>query len=131
MAIDGLESLVGIRVVVYRGEGGVGFLVREVLVDEVEFVSKVRYEESVWMKVRGGRGREALYVCCIYMPTDSACASVIEDSYIKLKETCLDSCRRGGLLFLVTLIRGWVDVLTLMMSLGCLGRRLVMPVEIG
>ena len=106
-------------------------MVRECLVDEVEFVSKVRYEESVWMKVRGGRGREALYVCCIYMPTDSACASVIEDSYIKLKEMCLDSCRRGGLLFLVTLIRGWVDVLMLMMSLGCLGRRLVMPVEIG
>ena len=48
-----------------RGEGGVGFLVRECLVDEVEFVSKVRYEESVGMKVRGGRGREALYVCCI------------------------------------------------------------------
>ena len=45
-----------------RGEGGVGFLVRECLVDEVEFISQVRYEESVWMKVRGGRGREALYI---------------------------------------------------------------------
>ena len=31
-----------------RGEGGVGFLVRECLVDEVE--SGVHYEESVWMK---------------------------------------------------------------------------------
>ena len=110
-----------------RGEGGVGFLVRECLVDEVEFVSKVRYEESVWMKVRGGRGREALYLCCIYMPTDNACASVIEDSYTKL---CLDSCRRGGLFFLVILMRGWVDLLMLMMSLGCLwsnasGNRLI------
>ena len=38
-----------------RGEEEVGFLVRECLVDEVEFVSNVRYEESVWMKVRGGR----------------------------------------------------------------------------
>ena len=61
-------------------------MVWEWLVDEVEFVSKARYEESVWMKVRGGRGRDALYVCCIFMPTDSACASVMEDSYIKLKE---------------------------------------------
>ena len=53
-----------------RGEGGVGFLVRECLVDEVEFISQVRYEESVWMKVRGGRGREALYIGCVYMLTD-------------------------------------------------------------
>ena len=31
-----------------RGEGGVGFLVRECLVDEVEFITDVHYEESVW-----------------------------------------------------------------------------------
>ena len=43
-----------------RGESGVGFLVRECLVDEVEFVSMVKYAESVWMKVQGGRCREAL-----------------------------------------------------------------------
>ena len=42
-----------------RGEGGVGVLVRECLVDEVEFVCTVKYKESVRMKVRGGRGREA------------------------------------------------------------------------
>ena len=83
-----------------RGEGGVGFLVRECLIDEVEFVSKVRYEESVWMKVRGGRGREALYVCCIYMPTDNACASVMEDSYIKFKEDVLGFMQKGRVLLL-------------------------------
>ena len=52
-----------------RGEGGVGFLVRECLVDEVEFVSNVRYEESVWMKVRGGRGGEGegiIYLLYLY-----------------------------------------------------------------
>ena len=38
-----------------RGEGGVGFLVRECLVSEVEFITGVEYEESVWMKVRGGQ----------------------------------------------------------------------------
>ena len=30
-----------------------------------------RYEESVWMKVRGERGRSALYIGCVYMSTDS------------------------------------------------------------
>ena len=49
-----------------RGEGGVGFVVRNCLVDDVKFVGTVRYEESVWMKVRGGRGTEALYIAvCI------------------------------------------------------------------
>ena len=55
-----------------RGEGGVGVLVRECLVEELEFVNTVKYEESVWMKVRGGRGREALYICYMYIPTDSS-----------------------------------------------------------
>ena len=68
-------------------------------------------------------------MCCIYMPTDSACA--IEDSYIKFKEDVLGFMQKGGLFFLVILMRGWVQLLMLMMSLGCLGRRLVMPVEIG
>ena len=56
-----------------RGEGGVGFLVRECIAEEVEFIRDVRYKESVWMKVRGWRGKEALYLCCVYMPTDGCC----------------------------------------------------------
>ena len=35
-----------------RGEGGVGFLVCDCLVNEVEFVGEVKYAENVWMKVR-------------------------------------------------------------------------------
>ena len=35
---------------------GVGLLVHECLVDEVEFITDVHYEKSVWMIVRGGRG---------------------------------------------------------------------------
>ena len=50
-----------------RGEGGVDFLVREYLVNEVEFITNARHEESVWMKVRGGRGREVI----ILPPTSS------------------------------------------------------------
>ena len=52
-----------------RGEGGVGFLVRDCLVNEVEFITSVKYDESVWMKVRGERGRSPLFVCCVYLPT--------------------------------------------------------------
>ena len=50
-----------------RGEGGVGFLVRECLVNEVEFINTVKYEESVWMKIRSEKGREALYIGCVYI----------------------------------------------------------------
>ena len=53
-----------------QGEGGVGFLVRECLVSEVELITAVVHEESVWMKVRGERGRLALYIGCVYMPTE-------------------------------------------------------------
>ena len=41
------------------------------LVNEVEFINTVKYEESVWMKICSERGREALYIGCVYMPTDS------------------------------------------------------------
>ena len=51
-----------------RGDGGVGFLVRECLVNEVEFINTVKYEESVWMKIRSERGREALYIAVCTCP---------------------------------------------------------------
>ena len=83
-----------------RGEGGVGFLVKECLVDEVVFVSTVKYEENVWMKVRSGREREAVYICCVYMPTDSSSVSVIEESYASLKEDVLGFKQKGRVLLL-------------------------------
>ena len=45
-----------------RGKGGVSFLVGECLVNAVEIINSVKYEESVWMKVHSERGREALYI---------------------------------------------------------------------
>ena len=80
-----------------RGEGGVGFLVRECIVEEVEFVG---YEESVWMKVRSGRGKEALYLCYVYMPTEGSAAAVIEDSYERLKEDVLEYQQKGRVVLL-------------------------------
>ena len=70
----------------WRGEGGVGFLVHNCLINEVEFVGEVKYAESVWMKVRGERGRSALYIGCVYMPTDGSGIATIDDSYNLLKD---------------------------------------------
>ena len=67
-----------------RGDRGVGFLVRECLVNEVEFINTVKYEESVWMKIRSERGREAVYLGCVYMPTDSTSISVMDSCYERL-----------------------------------------------
>ena len=83
-----------------RGEGGVGFLVCECIVEEVEFIRDVKYEESVWMKVRGGRGKEALYLCCVYMPTEGSAGAVTEDSYERLKEDVLEYQLKGRVVFL-------------------------------
>ena len=37
------------------------------------------------MKVRGERGRSALYIGCVYMPTDGSGIAAIDDSYNLLK----------------------------------------------
>ena len=41
------------------------------------------------MKVRGGRGRSALFVGCAYMPTDSTSVAVVDSCYNGLKEDVL------------------------------------------
>ena len=33
---------------------------------------------------------EALYLCCVYMPTEGSAAAVIEDGYERLKEDVLE-----------------------------------------
>ena len=83
-----------------RGERGVGFLVRQCLVNEVKFIITVKYEESVWMKVHSERGREALYIGCVYMPTDSTSVSVMDSCYERLKEDNLVLGRRGKVVLL-------------------------------
>ena len=83
-----------------RGEGGVGFLVCECLANEVEFINSVKYEESVWMKVRSERGREALYIGCVYMPTDSASIYVVDSCYERLKEDVLSFREKGKVVLL-------------------------------
>ena len=49
-----------------RREGGGGFLVCECLVSEIEFITSVRYEESVWMKVRVQGKISIVHWMCVY-----------------------------------------------------------------
>ena len=83
-----------------RGEGRVGFLVFDCLANEVEFINSVKYEESVWMKVHSERGREALYIGCVYMPTDSTSISVVDCYYETLKEVVLSFKEKGKIVLL-------------------------------
>ena len=73
---------------------------RECLVSEVEFITSVEYEESVWMKVRGARGRSALYVGCVYMPTDSTGVAAVDACYVRLKEDVLTFRQKGKVVLL-------------------------------
>ena len=83
-----------------RGEGGVGFLVKDCLVSGVEFIKDVKYEQSVWMRVKGERGRSTLFLGCIYMPTDSVAVSVVDASYDNLKEDVLAFREKGQVVLL-------------------------------
>ena len=49
---------------------------------------------SVWMKVRGGRGKE------VYMPTEGSAAAVIEDGYERLREDVLEYQQKGRVVLL-------------------------------
>ena len=51
----------------------------------MEFITTVAYEESVWMKVWGERGRLALFIGCVYMPTDSTSVAVLDTCYERRK----------------------------------------------
>ena len=75
-------------------------MVRACLVSEVEFITSVRYEESVWMKVRGERGRSALYIGCVHIPTDSRSVAVGERCYGRLKEDVLSFRGKGWVVLL-------------------------------
>ncbi len=52
------------------------------------------------MKVRGERGREAVYIGCVYMPTDSNSVSVMDSVYEQLKEDVLSFKQKGRVVLL-------------------------------
>ena len=51
-----------------RRKGGVGFLVLNALLPEVEVCTGATHPESLWLCVAGHRGERSLYVGCVYMP---------------------------------------------------------------
>ena len=62
------------------------------------------YVESLWLKLRGERGRGALFVGCVYMPTGSASVNFLEECYSKLKEDGLVLGEMGEWCFLEILM---------------------------
>ena len=58
------------------------------------------YEESMWMKVRGESGRLALYIGCVYVPTDSTSVAVLDICYERLKEDVLSFREKGKVVLL-------------------------------
>ena len=75
-------------------------MVKECLASAVELIKDVNYEESMWIKVKGERGRTTLFLGCVYMPTDSENVSIIESSYDELKEDVLGMKERGQVVLL-------------------------------
>ena len=65
------------------------------MIDEVECITNVNYEESIWLRIRGQRGREALFLGCVYMPTESSSVSVLNSCYELLKEDMLNFKEKG------------------------------------
>ena len=68
--------------------------------NEEEFVGDVKYAESVWMKVRGERGRSVLYIGCVYMLTDCTGTANIDDSYNLLMNDILAFKQKGKVVVL-------------------------------
>ena len=52
------------------------------------------------MKLHGERGRGALFVGCVYMPTDSTSVSFLEECYSKVKEDVLSFREKGKVVLL-------------------------------
>ena len=90
--------------------------------NEVEFINTVKYEESVWMKLHTERGREALYIGCVYMPTSSTSVSVMESCYERLKEDMLSFREKGKVVLLGDFNARVGRSAQLDMWLVCLGR---------
>ena len=63
-----------------------GFLVKECLASGVELIKDVNYKESMWIKVKGERGRNSFLLCCVYMPTDSENLSRLKEDVLGMKE---------------------------------------------
>ena len=62
------------------------------------------------MKIRNERVREALYIGCVYMPTDSTSVSIMDSCYERLKEDVPSFKEKGKLFCWVISMLGLVDL---------------------
>ena len=80
--------------------------------NEVEFITSVKYDKSVWMKVHGESERSALFVCCVYLPTDTSSVAVADICYDRLKEGVLGFREKGSVVLLGISMPELVDLRT-------------------
>lgn len=79
-----------------RGEGGVGFLVKEHLFDVVEVVVKTEFEESLRLKIPGERGEKDLFLGNVYVPPSSKkVASKAQENFGQIGEDVQRFSRKG------------------------------------
>ena len=81
-----------------RRKGGVGFLVLNALLPEVEVCTGTTHPESLWLSVAGHRGERSLYVGCVYMPPVAAAEE--EQHYAALMEDILVNQEKGQVVVL-------------------------------
>ena len=67
-----------------RGDGGVGFLVREGLEEMISLINDVEYDESIWLKLSCGGRDKSMYVGCIYLPIQGTHVDRVQECYEKL-----------------------------------------------
>ena len=67
-----------------RGEGGVGFLIREGLQEVISVIYDAEYKESIWLKLSLGGRDGSMYIGCIYLPIQGTYVNHVEECYEKL-----------------------------------------------
>ena len=79
-----------------RRKGGVGFLVLESLVPEIEVIEDATHPESMWLRVRGYRGQQDLFLGCVYMAP--VVAATMDRHYEALVQDVAAFQRKGQVL---------------------------------
>ena len=82
-----------------RGEGGVGFLVSEPLLDDVTIIKKVKCNETIWLRIRIRKGTD-LYIGCVYLPTQGNVKHICTDRFNLLEEDICMFQSKGRVLLL-------------------------------
>ena len=69
-----------------RLHGGVGFYIHQNLMNHIEIINDHHFQESMWIKVKGDKKTQPLFIATIYMPTKQNPLSERTESYKLLLE---------------------------------------------